>query len=144
MIRVALQTQSLEVARMRRDALAEADDLYWASLSGGDRVPGAETVAELKRKVAARRYRAATQRAMARGFVYAPASELAELTDLAELLSRIRIVDAKDVGKPSEVERAEAEALLGGVRPLTTFVTQAQVPTGRTSRQSSNTCDCLL
>lgn len=102
----------------------EADDLYWASLEGGDTV-GVEAVAELKQEVAARRYRAATRRAMARGFVYAPASELAELTDLAELLTRIRIVDAKDVGRPSEVERAEAEALLGGVEPPPVTISQA-------------------
>ncbi|MEM8550925.1 MAG: hypothetical protein AAGF45_00975 [Pseudomonadota bacterium] len=52
---------------------------------------------------------------MTRG-LRSPASELAELTDLAELLARIRIVDAKNAGKPS-VERAEAQALLGGVVP---------------------------
>ncbi|MEM1052354.1 MAG: DUF6538 domain-containing protein [Pseudomonadota bacterium] len=33
-IKVSLQTTSLETARQRRDALIEADGLYWALLSG--------------------------------------------------------------------------------------------------------------
>jgi hypothetical protein len=59
-IRKALKTQSLEVARARRDALVEADDQYWMKLSlQGDMPPD----------MAVGLYRAARQRAMARGFM---------------------------------------------------------------------------
>lgn len=35
-IRLSLKTTSLDTARERRDAMVEADNLYWASLSGLD------------------------------------------------------------------------------------------------------------
>lgn len=113
-IRLALKTDSLKTARLRRDALAEADEQLWASLDAPARTDGAKAVERIAQDLAASRHRAATKRAFAKGFLYAPASELAELASIAELLSRIRIVDAQDTGQPSAQERAEAEALLGG------------------------------
>ncbi|QLC25663.1 integrase [Parasphingopyxis algicola] len=121
-IRLALKTSSLEVARMRRDAMAEADDQFWANLVAA---ADEDAISALRREIAARRYRGACSRALAHGFVYAPASELAEMTDLAELLVRLKLVDAKDSGKPSEPERAEAEALLGGVERPAITISQA-------------------
>ena len=121
-IRLALKTRSLEVARMRRDALAEADELFWANLSAAD---GDDATASLRQQVATRRYRSATCRAMAHGFAYAPAAELAEMTDLADILSRIMLVNGHDKGHPSDSERAMTEAALGGVRPPDITVSQA-------------------
>ncbi len=40
LIKSALKTSSREVARARRDSLAEADDLYWSSLVTSIRVRG--------------------------------------------------------------------------------------------------------
>ncbi|MGF1545026.1 MAG: DUF6538 domain-containing protein, partial [Parvularculaceae bacterium] len=77
-IRVSLKTTSLDTARARRDALMEADDLYWASLTGIDDDAVGEDVAVAQRKVAERRYMAAGLRALARGFNYMPAADLAQ------------------------------------------------------------------
>jgi len=95
--------------------MVKADDLFWASLCGVD---GAESSAQSTRAqhaIAQRRYEAASNRAMARGFTYAPAEELAKTAAIEELLERIKLVEAKDTGGKSKREAAEAEALLGGV-----------------------------
>lgn len=106
-VQVALRTQSLEVAMMRRDALAEADEALWNAraleFSGG-------SAAQQAWQIADKRYEAAVARAMALGFVYRPVHELATLPDLDEIIERLNVADK---GKaPSE---AKTEALLGGV-----------------------------
>ena len=111
MIRVSLKTTSLDVARARRDALAEADELYWSSLvTGGD-------CASRKRHA---RYQAAKKRAMARGFLYSPVDELAQESKLEEILDRLDALNR--VAKP---EPADTEALLGGVEPVALPVSEA-------------------
>jgi len=122
MIRVALRTGSREIARMRRDALAEADEEHWALLASS--VPGASTPERLC-SVNRRRYRAACQRAMGRGFAYAPAAELASTALLEDLLERIAHVNIQPENVASTVEQAASEALLGGVEPATTSVSEA-------------------
>ena len=57
-IKLALMTGSREVARARRDSLAEADEQLWASLATYD--------APTKSSASHRRYRAAKSRAFAR------------------------------------------------------------------------------
>ena len=105
-IQVALRTQSLEIAMMRRDALAEADSALWNARAlefrGGE--PGRQSW-----KIADRRYQAAVARAMAMGFVYRPVEELAALPDIDEIVERLQAADKGKV--PSE---AKTEALLGG------------------------------
>lgn len=120
-VRVSLRTKSLETARERRNALMEADDLYWASVSGIDDDAVGVDGAARQRAIAMRRYQSAGMRALARGFTYVPAAELAELDDLEQIASRVRSVDVKDTGQRSEAERIEAEALLGGIEapPIT-------------------------
>ena len=81
-IRIALNTDSLQIARARRDALARADELYWLSL-------------EAKSPKALDKYEAARQRAMARGFVYIPAEELAVSATLNDILDRLEKIDTK-------------------------------------------------
>ena len=78
-IKTALKTGSKEVARARRDALAEADDLYWSSLTINS--PGSANGAES-------RYRAAKARAFARGYIYTPVEEMAVQTDMTEVIDR--------------------------------------------------------
>jgi integrase len=124
-IRVSLKTRSEETARLRRDALIEADDLYWASLiDHDDEAASAESTAQ-RRAVLIRRYRRASARAMARGFVYSPAVLLAESDDLAALLARLAAVDRKDKGAKSQEEAAEAEALLGGAPVPSVLLSEA-------------------
>lgn len=124
-IRVSLKTDSREVARKRRDALVEADNAYWASLIPPTGEASQETAEQLQQQMAAQRYQAARKRAMARGLVYAPASELADFAGMVEILSRLRLVDAVDSGSPSQEERSEAEAVLGGRKTPEVTVSQA-------------------
>lgn len=107
LIQVALRTQSLEIAMMRRDALAEADGALWNArsleLTGGDRQQSSWRAAD-------NRYRSAVARALAQGFVYRPVEEIAALPDVEEIIARLKAADFGNA--PTE---AKAEALLGGV-----------------------------
>jgi len=124
-IRVSLKTTSLDTARERRDAMLEADDLFWASLSGIPGEPANENAERAQRIIAERRYQAAGKRALARGFTYAPADDLAQTAELEELLSRISAVDAQDAGRKSPREQHEAEAVLGGATPPPVLISEA-------------------
>jgi integrase len=115
-IRFSLKTDSLDIARIRRDAQVKADDLYWASLVGIDG-DSTEIGASQQRAVADRRYQAATLRALARGFTYATVDELADRADTADIIRRIHAVNERDKGGSSIAERSEAEAVLGGISP---------------------------
>ena len=106
-IRTALGTSSLEVARARRDALAEADDAYWASLVTA---PG---------EAALHRYRAAKKRAMAKGFLYTPIDLLAE-QPVEQVVERIKAVGGGDAPAQEDVE-----AVLGAVPPSAPLVSKA-------------------
>ncbi|MCB2062376.1 MAG: tyrosine-type recombinase/integrase [Novosphingobium sp.] len=124
-IRVSLKTTSIDTAKQRRDAMFEADNLYWAALSGIDGEAGTIQAEQAKRFVAERRYRAAGKKAMARGFLYTPADDLAEAAALHELVERIRLVDTHDMGRKTALEKHEAEALLGGVSPPPVTISEA-------------------
>lgn len=124
-IRVSLRTKSLETARMRRDAMAEADDLFWASLAAPANDDLSQAAEAAMRQVAVNRYRRASARAMARGFVYSPAADLAEALEVAEVVTRVREVDRHDKGSKSAGEQIEAEALLGGVAAPKVSITEA-------------------
>jgi hypothetical protein len=65
-IKTALKTSSLEVARARRDALAEADDHYWASLLATINVERPNPNSS-ENAVALSTYKSAKMRALARG-----------------------------------------------------------------------------
>ena len=124
-IECSLRTRSLEIARLRRDAMEESDDLYWAMLAGrADDTSSPENLA-FQIDQAQRRYKAAQARALARGFVYAPIEQLANQADLDDLVARIRRVDVADTGKPSRSEKVEADALLGTVPPPPVTVSSA-------------------
>lgn len=110
--RASLRTKSLEVARVRRDAMAEADDLYWASLVER---PGASSPTALDR------YKAAQKRAFARGYVYSPVTELVETAGLQEILERVMAVRQGS----QKTEARDAEALLGTVEPVSMPISEA-------------------
>ena len=124
-VRVSLKTQSEETARIRRDALIEADDLYWASLLDQDDDAKGREAANRQRAFATRRYQRASARALARGFIYSPASDLADTEELAALLARLAAVDRKDKGVKTPEELAEAEALLGGAPTPSVLLSEA-------------------
>jgi len=115
-IRAGLKTSSLDVARHRRDVMMQADDEYWAMLLNIDGDINADT----ENQIIASKYKSAKHRAMARGYLYTPASSLADTASLDELLRRIA-----DVAKFPNKEMQEAEALLGGADKKYITVSQA-------------------
>lgn len=115
-VRYSLRTSSVEVARLRRDALAEADLNYWTALA----VEAAENddVSDATLKAEEHRYNAAQTRALAYGFAYKPNATLARDLQTVEkvdrLLERVELIEQgrDSKGKPPP---AETEAILGGV-----------------------------
>jgi len=87
LVRKSLGTTSLEVARLRRDAMMEADDAYWrvlaleASDNGG--------VSPTTKIVEEERYRAATSRALVYGFIYKPVHQIAQEESPERILERL-------------------------------------------------------
>jgi len=112
-IKFALRTDSIEIARERRDALARADDEYWAMLSA--EAAGRGGPSKSVREVAIRRHEAAAQRAMAFGFSYQTADGLAQNATISELIERIRLLESQIRSEDTAPSKAATEALLGGV-----------------------------
>lgn len=108
-IRIKLETPNIEIARMRRDDMETADDLYWAALSAGSGADAADT-----------RYKAAQARAKALGVTYKTADELNALNDLGEIARRVALLE-----KTAIPQRYEVEALLGGVAKPVVAVSRA-------------------
>jgi len=118
-IRFSLNTGSLEIARLRRDGFEVADDEYWAALSIADN----ENTGNQARQVAmSRRYKAAQSRAMASGFTYKPADELAHPDNIEDIVARLMSLKSSREG---EIAAQEAEAVLGGVDAPKTTVSEA-------------------
>jgi len=110
-IRSSLNTASIEVARARRDALAEADEQFWASAISQTPDSGVPHIS-LNSKMYAR-YQAAKKRALARGFVYRPSPELVQEASTEELIARLEHVAAKKI-----YDEKEAEAVLGTAKSV--------------------------
>ena len=114
---------------MRRDAMAEADDAYWAALAIEAAEKGGVSDATLQAEK--HRVKAAQARAMAFGFSYKPASVLS--TDIAddERIERLlkRIEEVQGSADASGIPKEEiTEALLGGApapKPPVITVTKA-------------------
>jgi len=121
MIRCSLKTTSLELARRKRDDLAEADESYWSNLERRE----LETVSgdlSLSNDIAMYKYISAKKRAMARGYMYAPTVEISESIGLNEILARL--TEALKPTSP-QAQQQEVEALLGGARPATPNISKA-------------------
>ena len=113
-IRTSLRTSSLEVARRKRDDLVEADNAYWAGLE--------QEAYASSQCIAMNLYVAAKKRAMARGYIYTPTSELSETAGLNEIIARL--ADALKPASPG-AQKQEVEALLGGPKPVATVISEA-------------------
>lgn len=81
-IRTALKTSSIDVAKLRRDALERADDLLWQGLALDD-----------PEKSSHARYQAARARAVALGFEYKAAVDLAEHAPVEEIIRRALAIE---------------------------------------------------
>lgn len=82
-IQSSLRTASLEVARLKRDELAKADDLYWSGIADGQ---NAQTAMQV--------YEAAKRRALGLGFHYLTADRIAAMPSVESILDRIEKVQA--------------------------------------------------
>jgi len=114
-IRYSLNTKSIDVARMRRDALAEADEAYWTALT----IEAAERggVSNATHKAEQHRFRAAKARALAYGFSYKPAANLAQETSTDDRVERLLArIDELEGNSDSDgvPPKGMTEALLGG------------------------------
>jgi len=107
----SLKTESLELARARRDALMEADNQYWASVMASDTLP---------MDIARRSYRSAQRRAMAKGFVYTPVQDLADVATLTEIIDRLQAIPKDPVP-----DKKEADAVLGLVERPSVKISKA-------------------
>ncbi len=112
LVRKSLDTSSLEIARIRRDALVSADDAYWRSMvleadeNGG--------VTATTRKVQNSRYEAAVKRALVYGYVYKTVETLVEEGDAWAVVDRLQSL--KTNLKSGELPKPQDTlALLGGV-----------------------------
>lgn len=94
LIQISLKTSSLEVARLKRDALERADELYWSGVADGQAADTAIAV-----------YTAAKKRAQALGFEYFTASTIASSLSVDDIVERVAAVQ--------QTKGREAPALLG-------------------------------
>ncbi len=116
MPRISLRTSNIEIARARRDLLAEADEQWWYSLAA--RAAEAHERGEMsqaERAAAEARHQAAIQRATAYGFAYKSAEDLAATETTRALLDRIHILESQLNNRVSDgPKERDAAALLGG------------------------------
>lgn len=110
-VEISLKTSSLETARIRRDAMEEADDRLWASLIAG-----------AGPKAALARHEAERKRCLALGFAWRSFAEIVQDVPTADVLDRVEAF----VGLPDGPEkRLRTQAVLGRSAPPDTTVTGA-------------------
>jgi len=126
--RLSLRTDNLDLARIRRDHLEEADEQMWSALALEALEAGAKgTPSQAVSAAARKRYQAAVSRAMAFGFAYKTAEDLAAVPSTYELLDRIAVLERQLNQRGALVPaRGETEALLGGVSDPRQSVTVSQ------------------
>ena len=120
-VRRSLKTKSLETARVRRDAFAQADDDYWHSLlvAEASELSGMPVDTAIAKK----RYDAACARAMLAGFAYRTMGDLTGSLDFDDIAARL--FRLKETPRPEQPYREEdAEALLGTAKEPSPKVTE--------------------
>ena len=121
-IRVALDTKSLEVAKVRRDELAEADDDYWAKLKLSLKL---EKLGErMDTKHARSRYEIAKARALAAGFRFRSMDQLADPSQIEDIVKRVLAVDQNQTSD-GRLNPVMVDAVLGGIDEPAVSVSEA-------------------
>jgi integrase len=105
-ITVSLKTRSLDVAMIRRDTMERADELFWAGL-----------IHDNDDRAARANYAAAKARAIALGFEYKGAADIAATASIEEIMRRIAVAKTGT--------HQEEMAVLGAVEAPKTTVRQA-------------------
>ncbi|MEM6415586.1 MAG: tyrosine-type recombinase/integrase [Pseudomonadota bacterium] len=126
--RVSLKTANVELARARRDLLEEADEQWWYTLAA--RAAEAYTRGEMsaaEREAVRSRYDAAVTRAMAYGFAYKTAEDIADTESTRALLDRISILEQQLSNTKSDgPKQRDIEALLGAAPDPSECVTVSE------------------
>lgn len=110
-IRVSLKTSSVDVAKLRRDALERADDLFWQGLAINDQAQASHA-----------QYAAAKARAIALGFEYKAAADIAETSTVEEIIRRITAAAAAPRDADAAIGLADEPQLT--VRQVLTLYTE--------------------
>ena len=110
----SLETDSLTVARQRRDVCAAADNQRWAEIAPKRFGEMPHDAVQKDMNLRAKSY----------GFTYRPAVELAEKADLVELIDRLKAVVPSKTPITPKVQR-DTDALLGLAEPNVVTITQA-------------------
>ena len=129
-VKHALNTDSLTIARERRDAMMDADEHYWETSLAKKVGVSAEDSPELCR------YRSARRRAVAVGFEFKPLSKLKTIEPIQEVVERVKTLDRDDS------KLIDMEAVLGTIEPPKDTIRDAfklycdKLSIGETSRKS--------
>ena len=110
----SLGTDSLTVARQRRDVCAAADNQRWAEIAPRQFEQWPSDAIQKDMNLRARSY----------GFTYRPAADIAETAELSELIDRLKAVVHSQTPMTPKVQR-DTDALLGLAEPTSTTITQA-------------------
>jgi len=86
-VRASLETKSLDIARIRRDAMERADEAYWAALSND--AAANQGLTEATQRVQSLHYQAAKAKALTYGFIYKTAQEIYEDRNIDDAKSRV-------------------------------------------------------
>ena len=104
-IKVSLHTDSLIIARERRDAMMDADEHFWETTLAKQTSTQPEESPEMCR------YRSARRRARAVGFEFKPLNKIAAFEPFSKVMERIVHLTDK------EESTREVEAVLGNIDP---------------------------
>ena len=122
LIRISLGTKSIEVAKARRDELAEADDDYWAQLKLSLNLE--EAGEAMSTAHAKRRYEIAKARALAAGFKFKALDQLAQPSQVDEIVRRLEAIEGRAASDGS-LNPEVIDAVLGGVEGPKTSISEA-------------------
>lgn len=112
-VRASLETKSLDIARIRRDAMERADEAYWAALS--NEAAANQGVTEATQQVQSLHYQAAKAKALTFGFIYKTAQEIYDDRNINDAKGRVMAL-AEQFDIPKEKPPTfETKALLGGI-----------------------------
>jgi len=113
-VRASLETKSLDIARIRRDAMERADEAYWAALAND--AAANQGVTEATQRVQSLHYEAAKTKALTFGFIYKTAQEIYDDRNIDDAKGRVMALAGQfDIPK-EKPPTLETKALLGGIQ----------------------------
>lgn len=104
-VRKALRTDSLSIARQRRDVMMDTDEQLWETSLAKQLGVAADNSPEMCR------YRLARRRALAVGFEFIPFPTLLEREPVQALVERVKTLESDDASK------LDSDAVLGTIEP---------------------------